>query len=64
MAQVDDYPSTIRRIHASVTQPARPRAKQHEATITIKHCVYCGSPTLKVVCAAHLDLLGDLEAER
>lgn len=27
-------------------------------------CVYCGAPCLGPVCAAHTDLLGQMEAER
>lgn len=62
MAVVDEYQQTRRRIIASVTRPATPKGKQ-QAT-TIRTCVYCGAPALRVVCAAHTDLLGDLEAQR
>lgn len=65
MAAVDAYQQSRRRIHASVTQPATPKGKQRQAaTIQVQACVYCGSPAVGVVCAAHMDLLGQLEAER
>lgn len=43
------------------TVPATPRKKEKP---TIRRCAYCGAPSLLPVCAAHLDLLGKLEAER
>lgn len=64
MAVVDEYQQTRRRIIASVTRPATPKGNQQATTIRVTACVYCGAPALRVVCAAHLDLLGDLEAER
>jgi hypothetical protein len=44
-----------------VTVVAKPRKKPK---LVITKCVYCGAPAVGLVCAAHLDLLGALEAER
>lgn len=44
---------------AAVTATPRKKPK-----LVVAHCVYCGAPAVGLVCAAHLDLLGALEAER
>lgn len=61
---VDEYRDSRRRIRESITQPAVARGKQKPTTVELRHCIYCGSPALEVVCAAHVDLLGGIEAER
>lgn len=61
---VDEYRDSRRRIRESITQPAAARGKQKPTVVELRHCIYCAAPTLGVVCAGHLDLLGQLEAER